>query len=103
MELFGFYSMFVYLTGILGGFIGDKYLGVKSSILWGCSLQCIGHFLLTLTIFFDKIISIMWLNKPYKTAQEFYYSKRSAPLFNKHNKGSISTNYLALHDSLIKH
>lgn len=61
IELYGFYSMFVYLTGILGGFIADRYLGLKLSVLCGCIFQCLGHFLLALTIIFDEIIFFIGL------------------------------------------
>ena len=50
ITVYGFYGMMVYLMCIIGGFISDKYIGLKKSILIGCIFQCLGHFLLALTI-----------------------------------------------------
>ncbi len=46
-ELYGLYTMSVYVLGILGGTIADRYIGQKTAVLWGGILACIGHFLLT--------------------------------------------------------
>lgn len=42
--LLGTYTMMVYVMGIPGGIIADRYLGQKQAVLWGAILQCIGHF-----------------------------------------------------------
>ena len=48
-KLSGFNVMMVYLLGIPGGIVADRYIGQKTAVLWGGILQCIGHFLLALS------------------------------------------------------
>ncbi|OJW67239.1 MAG: MFS transporter [Candidatus Amoebophilus sp. 36-38] len=48
LELYGIYTMAVYVLGIPGGFIADRYIGRKAAVLWGGILACIGHFLLAM-------------------------------------------------------
>ena len=43
---YGGYTAMVYATGILGGFIADRYLGYQKSILLGGSLMAAGMFML---------------------------------------------------------
>jgi POT family proton-dependent oligopeptide transporter len=44
--IFGFYTSFVYLTPILGGFIADRLLGRTRTVIIGATLMSIGHFLM---------------------------------------------------------
>lgn len=46
LKLYGIYGMAVYVLGIPGGLIADRYIGQKAAVLWGGILACIGHFLL---------------------------------------------------------
>ena len=58
MKLSGFNVMMVYLLGIPGGILADRYIGQKAAVLLGGILQCIGHFLLALSskyIFFTGL------------------------------------------------
>lgn len=48
LKLYGINLMLVYVLGIPGGALADRYIGQKSAVLWGGILQCIGHFLLAL-------------------------------------------------------
>ena len=48
-KLSGFNVMMVYLLGIPGGIVADRYIGQRAAVLWGGILQCIGHFLLALS------------------------------------------------------
>lgn len=50
LKLYGIYTMAVYVLGILGGVLADRYLGQRAAVLWGGILACIGHFLLALSI-----------------------------------------------------
>jgi len=43
LQLYGWYTMLVYLMSIPGGFIADKFLGQKKSVLIGGSLLVLGH------------------------------------------------------------
>lgn len=41
---FGWYTGLVYLTPLLGGYIADRYIGARKSILIGGILMALGHF-----------------------------------------------------------
>jgi len=41
--LYGWYTMLVYITPIIGGLIADKYLGSRKTILIGAILMTLGH------------------------------------------------------------
>lgn len=43
-QTFGFYSGLVYLTPLLGGWIADRWLGAKKTVLIGVLLMTAGHF-----------------------------------------------------------
>ncbi len=49
LELYGWYTMFVYLMSIPGGYIADKFLGQKKSVLIGGLLLVFGHAILAYT------------------------------------------------------
>ena len=44
--LYGTYTALVYLTPILGGYLADKYLGQKRSVVVGGALMALGHFVM---------------------------------------------------------
>lgn len=41
--LYGWYIGLVYLTPIIGGFIADKFLGFRKSVVWGAFIMTMGH------------------------------------------------------------
>ncbi|MFD1016408.1 peptide MFS transporter [Winogradskyella rapida] len=41
--LYGWYTMLVYVASIPGGWIADKFLGQKKTVMFGGLLLCIGH------------------------------------------------------------
>jgi len=41
--LYGWYTMFVYVASIPGGWIADKFLGQKKTVMLGGLLLCVGH------------------------------------------------------------
>jgi len=45
-QIFGLYAGLVYLTPLAGGFIGDRLLGGRRTVLLGAALMATGHFLL---------------------------------------------------------
>ncbi len=47
LSLYGWYTMLVYLMSIPGGWIADKVLGAKKSVLWGGILLVLGHAILS--------------------------------------------------------
>ena len=59
---YGFYGMFVYLAGIPGGILADRYLGKKKAVFIGGIFQCIGHLLLAfegLIPFFSGLVALI--------------------------------------------
>ncbi len=44
LTLYGIYTGLVYLTPIIGGFLADRYLGYRKSILIGGLVMALGHF-----------------------------------------------------------
>ena len=48
LKLYGIYTMAVYMLGIPGGALADRYIGQRAAVFLGGLLQCIGHFLLAL-------------------------------------------------------
>jgi POT family proton-dependent oligopeptide transporter len=45
-NIYGSFTSLVYLSGLLGGYVADRYLGQKQSIIWGAAMIAIGQFLL---------------------------------------------------------
>ncbi len=48
LELYGWYTMLVYVMSIPGGIIADKYLGQKKSVMYGAIILCLGHGILAI-------------------------------------------------------
>jgi POT family proton-dependent oligopeptide transporter len=48
-SIYGYYTAFVYLTPLLGGYIADRYWGNRRSIVFGGSVMAIGQFALTIS------------------------------------------------------
>ena len=46
LKLYGWYTMFVYLMSIPGGYIADKFLGQKKAVMYGGFLLIAGHTIL---------------------------------------------------------
>lgn len=45
-SIYGSYTGLVYLAPLLGGYIADKYWGIRKSITWGIVMMSIGQFLM---------------------------------------------------------
>ncbi len=45
-NLYGTFTSLVYLSGMVGGYVADKYIGQKQSIIWGALMIIAGQFLL---------------------------------------------------------
>lgn len=43
LSLYGWYTMLVYVASIPGGWIADKFIGQKKSVMVGGALLCLGH------------------------------------------------------------
>jgi POT family proton-dependent oligopeptide transporter len=44
--IYGNFTSLVYLSGILGGYVADRYLGQKRAVIWGSLMIMAGQFLL---------------------------------------------------------
>jgi POT family proton-dependent oligopeptide transporter len=44
LEIYGLYTGMVYLTPLLGGFLADRWLGYRGTVLAGALLMMLGHF-----------------------------------------------------------
>jgi POT family proton-dependent oligopeptide transporter len=45
-QIYGLYTGLVYLTPVLGGYIADRMLGQRRTVVLGASLMAIGHFMM---------------------------------------------------------
>ena len=45
-HVYGFYTAFVYLTPLGGGYLADRYIGRTNAVTIGASLMALGHFLM---------------------------------------------------------
>lgn len=45
--LYGLYTGFIYLTPIIGGYIADRWLGRRRSVILGGSIMTLGHIMMT--------------------------------------------------------
>lgn len=61
-EIYGSYTGLVYLTPLLGGYLCDKFLGNRRSIVIGGALMALGQFLMFLSasVGVNGGVSIMW-------------------------------------------
>jgi len=48
LSIYGWYTMAVYVMSIPGGFIADRWLGQKKTVLWGGILLVLGHSILAI-------------------------------------------------------
>ena len=45
-SIYGSYTGLVYLTPLIGGYIADKYWGIRRSVFWGAMMMAVGQFLM---------------------------------------------------------
>ena len=45
-SIYGSYTGLVYLTPLSGGYIADKYWGIRRSVFWGAMMMAVGQFLM---------------------------------------------------------
>lgn len=60
--LYGWYTMLVYVASIPGGWVADKLLGQKKTVMWGGITLCLGHGVLAIPqdwAFFTGLILII--------------------------------------------
>jgi len=62
LSLYGWYGGLVYFTPLIGGWLADRYLGQRKSVLIGGLLMMLGHFLLALPgvfLFYAALLCII--------------------------------------------
>ncbi len=62
LALYGWYTMLVYVASIPGGYIADKFLGQKKSVMIGGLMLCLGHGILAvenMTAFYSGLLFII--------------------------------------------
>lgn len=60
--IYGNYTGLVYLTPLIGGYVADRYLGMRKSILWGAILMIFGQlFMFSSAIYFKTGDLSRWL------------------------------------------
>ena len=59
-SIYGSYTGLVYLTPLIGGYIADKYWGIRRSVFWGAIMMAVGQFLLFPGTF--SVVKTAWVN-----------------------------------------
>lgn len=61
LEIFGLYTGLVYLTPLLGGFLADRWLGHRGTVLSGAFLMMVGHFAMAFPSMLFPALSLLIL------------------------------------------
>lgn len=60
--IYGNYTGLVYLTPLIGGYVADRYIGMRRSIFWGALLMVLGQFLMFFSALnFENVELAKWL------------------------------------------
>lgn len=60
--IYGNYTGLVYLTPLIGGYVADRYLGMRKSIFWGALMMVLGQFLMFFSALnYENIELAKWL------------------------------------------
>lgn len=61
-SIYGSYTGLVYLTPLIGGYIADKYWGIRRSVFWGAMMMAAGQFLMfTSASMLESVQESHWL------------------------------------------
>ena len=61
-SIYGSYTGLVYLTPLIGGYIADKYWGIRRSVFWGAVMMGIGQLMMFLSAsMLDRVVLSHWL------------------------------------------
>lgn len=67
LEIYGLYTGMVYLTPMLGGFLADRWLGYRGTVLAGALLMMVGHFAMAVpTLLFPALALLILGNGLFK-------------------------------------
>lgn len=66
-QIYGLYTAFIYFTPLLGGWLADRVLGQKRTVILGGVLMAIGHFLMAFeSLFFPALLFLILGNGAFK-------------------------------------
>lgn len=66
-QIYGLYTGLVYLTPVLGGLLADRVLGQRKSVIIGCVIMALGHFLMAVeALFFPALLCLIIGNGAFK-------------------------------------
>jgi len=65
--IYGHYTMFVYMTPVLGGIIADRVLGHRRTVIIGALLMAVGHFMMAFEqLFLFALLFLIFGNGAFK-------------------------------------
>lgn len=60
--IYGNYTGLVYLTPLIGGYVADRYIGMRKSIFWGALMMVLGQFMMFFSaLYYENIELAKWL------------------------------------------
>ena len=66
-QIYGLYTAFVYLTPILGGYVADRWLGQRRTVIIGAVLMALGHFMMAFeSLFLFALLALILGNGAFK-------------------------------------
>ncbi|MFZ2467775.1 MAG: peptide MFS transporter [Parvibaculum sedimenti] len=66
-QIYGSYSALVYLTPVLGGYIADRWLGHRRTVIIGALLMALGHFMMAVEhLFLFALLALILGNGAFK-------------------------------------
>jgi len=66
-QIYGLYAAFVYLTPIVGGYLADRWLGQRRTVIIGAVLMALGHFMMAFeSLFLFALLALILGNGAFK-------------------------------------
>src|SRR3954466_13009755 len=66
-QIYGLYTGLVYFTPVFGGFLADRYLGQRRTVVIGAILMAAGHFMMAFeAVFFFALLTLILGNGAFK-------------------------------------
>lgn len=66
-QIYGLYTGFVYFTPFFGGILADRVLGQRKTVVLGCVIMAVGHFLMAIeSLFFLALLCLVIGNGAFK-------------------------------------
>src|SRR5580693_5130386 len=66
-QIYGLYTGLVYLTPVIGGYLADRVLGQRRTVIIGASLMAVGHFMMAVEqLFLFALLALILGNGAFK-------------------------------------